>query len=694
MSEASDRDENIAKGCLNTSVFLVAILIIVGMALGNRSAGDGADRSAIRWDRYDVTIDVREDGTIHVTEDQQVTFRGTFRAGYAEIPMERIDAISNVSVAVQKGPEDVNGDRLISDDEARRQRKMVTASEILPGSRVGPGEFATREEGANFRIDYGFDPTGRFRLPTSGRESRDIVLEYDAAGVIRDYPDAAEPWQQVHWMAISGEVTDIADIGSSTVTLILPREVPAAELAWSPEPDSVSGNRIVWHRDGLTRGDEFDVQVAFPAMTAATAPGWQPAADARDATIESAQNRHALASLLLLGAGVLVIVGGGIGLLYAWYARVHETVPGPVPDILPEPPDDLPAALVGSLVDEQVNPRDIAAAIMDLNHRGFVQIVSAAPGSGSRSRYAIQLAQPIELALPYEQVILNHVFRRERRTGATASFDNLRPLFGAYRNEVQDALNRELVERKYFHELPATSRRKWRTALKGFLWLSVLLAVVIVASLRSWTWWAILPPVAGSLVYLLGQRLTPSIARKTREGAEVSARWRAFERYLQQSGTGMFQQEWKTISEAYLPWVVAFGIDHQWLGRMNAPFPSNGGTFAGPDASPAWMTGSRPGRAYDSPVRTSAGSPGWAPSWGGWDASKWSDMQGASDSFLSSLGGVSDSLFSMMGDAMEAIGKSSGSGGGSGGSSFGGGSASSGGGSSHSSSGGGSRGFS
>ncbi|HWV24673.1 MAG TPA: DUF2207 domain-containing protein, partial [Thermomicrobiales bacterium] len=406
MSEEGSRDANIAKGCLSTFAFLIFVAIFVGSAFTNSTSRDSTDRSSVRWNDYDVTIDVREDGTIHVVENQKVAFRGTFRTGFAEIPMEHLESISNVAVAVEPGPRDLDNNGLIDRDEALMSREPVTSVQISSTSLVGPNEFRAFEDGDVYRIDYGFDPTNQSR-PSYSRlepESRRIVLEYDVSGAIRDYPEAAEPWQQLHWMAISDLVTEIADIDGASVTINLPEDVPAADMAWAPEPDEVSGNQLVWRMGKMGEGDDFDVQVAFPAITSATAPAWQQAADAHDAEIEASANRRSLASLMLLGAGVLVVVGGGLALLYAWYTSVNERVPGLVPDILPEPPEDLPAALVGALVDEQVNPRDIAAAIMDLDARDIVRIEAASAESGAQSQYDITLLQPIETALPYEQV--------------------------------------------------------------------------------------------------------------------------------------------------------------------------------------------------------------------------------------------------------------------------------------------------
>jgi uncharacterized membrane protein YgcG len=375
-------------------------------------------------------------------------------------------------------------------------------------------------------------------------------------------------------------------------------------------------------------------------------------------------------------------------------------VAGLVPEIVSDPPDDLPAGLVGALVDEQVHPRDIAATILDLDRRGILRIkpTDGATGRsfGSNARYALELLQPVKSALPYEQVILNLVFQSGAEPSATVSFDALRALFGPMREDIQKAMDEELVRRGYLAELPETSRRRWERSLKVFVGLTLAVAVAILVWTRSWTWWVVLPPVLGCIMYVIGKRLTPSIARKTREGAEVSAQWKAFQRYLESTGNPIFGDEWKQISEKYVPWLVAFAIDRQWLGEMNTPMQWPGSPLPGDSAAaPSWSRSADPSPTtiWGSGTPSGSGSiSGSMPAWSGWDASRWATMQGGSDTILGAISSSSDSLFSMMGDAMEAMGSSSGSGGGrSGGRSFGGSSRS--GGRSRSSSGGGSRGF-
>lgn len=707
-----DRDQNIARGCLTTIVVGIFAIIFLVATFSNNSgnSGSGTSGKSVTWEDYDVTLDIGADGVIHVTERQDVRFDGSFSQGYAVIPLDRIESIDNVAITVEGRPEDTDDNGYLDPDEAGSRGEMMPSTRDVGGSgSLGANTFRVSESDNEYRIDYGFESTGGGMYSYSTHpQVRTVVLEYDVTGAIRDYPDADEPWQQVHWMAISSEVTDIADIEDASVIINLPDTVPVEDLAFAPEPDSVEGDRLVWTRSRMTEGDAFDAQVAFPAITSATAPSWQPGADARDASIQERENRQSFASLLLLGAGLLTVVGGGLGILYAWYSRVRESVPGIVPDEVYEPPDGLPAGLVGALVDEEVHPRDIAANILDLHRREIVRI--SIVGDDNRTRFArpdreIELLQPISEAEPFEQEILRVVFRDDAAPGAVAPFSALRSLFGSQRQRIQRAMDEELVRLGYLGELPEQSRQRWVWLLKGIVGLTVLVAAGILIWTRAWTWWALIPPIAGIAIFYLGKRLTPSIARKTPAGADVSARWQAFENFLRSGHRGLFSEEWERIDAKFLPWIVAFGIDHRWLSAMNTPYqPSTPAVRREP--SPSWNTfgSGRSWSEYDS-RRWSSGSggsrgsrgSGWSPTipaWN-WDSSRWGDMQGASDTVFSKLSAGSDSMFEMMGDAMAAIGeqsKNSGGGGWSGGGGFGGSSGSGGG--SSSSSGGGSRGFS
>src|SRR5690606_9310903 len=313
MTDSSTREDRIAKGCLTLVFYGVIALVFLGMWVGNNSDSGSSSRSPdLAWDTYNVTLDVRDDGSIHVTEYQEIEFNGTYRAGFAEIPMERIESIDNVSISLERGVERDSG----TSRQIEPQGQMVQAREV-PWNAFNdePNTFRAREEGGLYVIDYAFDPVSRFNLDYAN-STRTVVIEYDAHGVIRDYPDAEEPWQQFHWMAIAPETSSIAPFGWATVTINLPAGVSDEEWVVPPEPTTKAGDKFTWTRSSLGDGDAFDVQAAFPAITDATAPEWQPAADARDASIEQREVRQNAGQLMLLLAGVGIAVIGGLTLVY------------------------------------------------------------------------------------------------------------------------------------------------------------------------------------------------------------------------------------------------------------------------------------------------------------------------------------------------------------------------------------------
>lgn len=117
----------------------------------------------------------------------------------------------------------------------------------------------------------------------------------------------------------------------------------------------------------------------FPPLVRATKPAWQDASDRREQVI---RERGPQRTLLFLGLALLIAIGGGLAVLTAWWTQGRDPEVGPVPDILVTPPAELPPAVVGALVDEHVDQRDIVATLVDLGRRGILQID---PGKGATS---------------------------------------------------------------------------------------------------------------------------------------------------------------------------------------------------------------------------------------------------------------------------------------------------------------------
>ena len=81
---------------------LLALLVLAPTPARAQSGG------SVVWDRYDIAIDVQDDGTLHVTERMEITFSGShpYTFGYAEIPLDRVEEITNVAISLGEGSGD------------------------------------------------------------------------------------------------------------------------------------------------------------------------------------------------------------------------------------------------------------------------------------------------------------------------------------------------------------------------------------------------------------------------------------------------------------------------------------------------------------------------------------------------------------------------------------------------------------
>jgi uncharacterized membrane protein YgcG len=614
-----------------------------------------AEKSA-RWERYDTTIDLHDDGTFTVTEDQTIAFSGgSFTQGYAVIPLSKVDDITNVQVFEGSTP-------------------------YVKGYGF-PGQYSTSIAGGQLEILWWFNQ------PTNG--TREFIITYDVSGGLRVYPETGR--EQLWWRAVDEDFA--GDIDIATVTYNLPQSVAPDQLTIA---EYVRGDATVtheitgpasiqWVAHNLKQGDALEARAEFPKMTTASAPSWQAADDKSREEAERLKPYKALANAIMLGVGLLLLVGGPIGLIMYWYTRGRDAPVALPIDLLREPPDDLPAAAVGTLIDEVANDHDVIAAMIALGERGVLEIdegekpgvLNSVFGGGTRDFVFRKVDANAQLA-PFEKELLNAIFGSKDE----ARLSSIRERFAQHQKDVKEELYKEVVARGYFARSPDTTRKRWRTFGTVLLVGAIICAFVLYGAVSSFAPLTIIPIIVFGLLGLLIMALAGAMPRKTPSGAEAAAKWLAFKRYLAEIEHYEKVDAAKEIFNRYLPFAVAFGLEKSWVGK-----------FAQVGAPPPPWYGPRGWAGDWSPQRrASRGGPiiipgGMGPSRGG--GVHIPDLQSTSDALGGGLQGMSDGLFDLFSEAAKvftAPGNKGGRGGGFGGFSGGGGSFGGGG-------GGGGRGF-
>ncbi len=623
-------------------VFLAGLLALLSASPGL------AQGLQVSYPRFDVDMAIQPDGSFIVTETQTVNFsNGTSRFGFTEIPLTRVDNIRDVTVGEPNQPYRNSTSQQPNTYKVTRQ----TASD-------GSGEDV-------IRIDW-------YYLPASGNKT--FVIKYRVEGGLWIIPAG----DQLYWTAIRGNRP--GSVAASNVTVHLPQPAPAdqikAQAAVSARTETdgkiLDGQTIQFTPPvlPLSRNDFFEVRVQFPhGMVSAAPPAWQAAAEQQD---YFNQNVKPVLNLAALALAVFIALGGALAVMIAFLTNGRDPAAQfrDTSVVVREPPTELPPAVVGVLMDERADERDIVSTLVDLANRGIISIQEEQNDKlvGSQMDFRFTLNQAIDRPAlsTFEQTLLRALF------GDTKEFlmSDMKGRFYTSMGQWESDLYADVAQRRLFTGNPDQTRRRWRrlgVAIAVLGALGVFLGVCMAMSVLPL---AILPGLAVLFVGILLLIVGPHMPRRTAEGVRQAGQWAAFKRYLSRIREYETEAQAKTLFNRYLAYAVAFGIDQSWVQKfagVGVPAPTwfNPETFGGPQA---------PGGG---PVIIMPGP--WIGGYGHHHRGGWVGGGGSPGGGAGGMGGppnlddVSGSLADMLNRAAETLAQGGGSGWSGGGGGWGGG---------------------
>jgi uncharacterized membrane protein YgcG len=522
-------------------IFATIILLFTGTAL--------AQTRSVFWQRWDVLIDnVDTSGNrFDVTETYDVYFTGTFSFGLRVIELTNLDDIQNIQI--------------YDGDQPLRQSCSEQA-----------GTFCVSTTTDGREIQY------YFTQPVTN-DNRIIRIEYTVLGALRIYEGGDQLW----WSAIPSDHFGYT-IGSSTVTVQMPpgfgpREgVDPVEVYGVPGRVQVNGTTIMAVPDAAISGDgKFEIRVQYPHHPAAVSPRWQTSFDTQR---EFDENVKPLLDVGILALAGLIALGGPLAIFGLWYTRGRDPRIGPVPTYLSDPPSAIPPALVGSLVDERVDIRDILSTFVDLARRGYMVMeenqTEGPFGIGVNRTFTFKRTdKPSNDLRQFEERVLDRIFSG---SSIERTLDSLKNSFYTTIPQIQKDLYKDLLREGFFKNDPNNTRGLWSAGGIGLLVLAGLIFFGVVSNddLNVSSMLACLPVaigITGIAAFIFGQ----AMPAKTRAGAEESAKWKAFYEYLRNLEKYNTVEEAASRFEEFLPYAVAFGLERSWLrkfsGIENVPIP-------------------------------------------------------------------------------------------------------------------------
>ncbi len=516
--------------------FILLSLLLLTLFLTPRSSS--AQTKNFYWERFDVDITLLENGDMRVVETQTLNFSGApFTYGYGSIftgSNGNNDAITDISVR------DENGSYSESGSNAPR----------------------------TFEVDYGSDEVtiNWYFEPTVGRRTFQFI--YTVVGGVQVGSFEEGDGDQIYWKAIPADHPSW--IEASTVTIHLPEGVRPQQytgtndylVAAYLDGNETNGVRIQVSDDGRTitytllqsiaTNEQLEVRVQFPhGLLDIPVPDWQARAQNAD-----------LVSLVIVVIALLILVGGPLSGLLLWYVRGRDPEKGiVVPDYITEPPNDLPPSVVGTLVDEKADMRDIVSTLLDLSQRGYIII-----SEEDRKHFFTRTDKPDDDLRPFERQFLKDIFRGKEKRSLTS----LRYKFHNKLPKLRKLLYQELVNDGLVPNSPETVRNRYG-CFSGLVLLGAIVAFFALPTmLGNLVTTSVCPSFALGLTAVVFFIISRYMPAKTQRGAESAAQWEAFKNYLKNIDEYQDLAEAGDIFEKYLAYATAFGLERSWIRKFAA----------------------------------------------------------------------------------------------------------------------------
>ena len=245
-------------------------------------------------------------------------------------------------------------------------------------------------------------------------------------------------------------------------------------------------------------------------------------------------------------------------MFFRWYKhgrddeKVSDTI---VPTFIP--PKGLSPTETGTILDENLDPRDITATIIDYAVRGYIKIKEIEnPGLfGKKTDYELELVKPCLLEKKFEKEIILGIFN-QNKPGQKKKISALANSFYTHVPTITDSVMDALITGDYFPHNPETVRSTYQ-----FIGFGTVFIAFFIASLESPL--QIFSIALSGLIIVLFGAIMP---RKTTKGTKTYYELKGLYEYINtaEKDRMKFQEQNNILFEKLLPYAMAFGIIDKW----------------------------------------------------------------------------------------------------------------------------------
>jgi uncharacterized protein (TIGR04222 family) len=489
----------------------------------------------------DANIQVQTNGDAVVDEKVTFNFSGNYHFVSNVIPTDKMAGLTDIKVYDQNGTPLPQGD--------------------------GAGTYSISGGSNEKIITVNFDLTD-----TAGT----WTFHYRAKSMVQFYDKQDELW----WHVL--DTTTPVGIAAVKATVTLPGSVASDKMSQAVQTDSAvqsavtspAASTMVYQASGIPAYSEFSIVLGFPK-----------------GVVKYTWTARRIGAFILPKLGLVLPILFFLGMLLLWRRRGRDDPSKAFASYVSEPPSSLSPGLVGALVDEKVDTKEVIATIVDLARRGYLEMTDTkAEGVFDRTETIFTRVKPLDDLKGFEGAVAHSLFDETHPDQVTTK--DLRNHFYTHVQSIVGQIYDETVSAGLFSRNPNSVRSRWFGY--GFL-VAVILGVLtfIFGRLDIGGWGFFL--IGSAISVIIVWCFAPFMPQRTAAGSQEVRKWQAFRNYLHDLTRFQDMQSAKDNFEKYLAYAIALGVERQWVRRfegLNVPSP---GWYHPPILLPIPIGGPYPG---------------------------------------------------------------------------------------------------
>ncbi len=476
---------------------------------------------------FDSEIKLNEDGSLNIKEKITVNYDGGYHHGiYRDIPLELKGTIGNYSLGFKVNEVLVDGEEVPVKKSTKRYRD---------------GKYLQLRIGAPDRTISGIHV---------------YTIEYSVVLGAKYFDE----WNELYWNVTGNHWEDRIDSSHCTVLFPVPIQLSDEDIKIfvglygsdrTTDNYTLNNKELTFGTGTLYPGYGSTVDIRFPK---------------RYLTEPSLSKKFPLKLKSYLGLlAVLLLPSLTFILLFKRWIREGKDLPTGTITVKYNPPNDLTAAEVGTILDQRVDPVDITSILFDLAKLGYLSIEEIETNKFlflKKKDFRIKILKDMDLN---EEKHLREFLRGlKTKGGKEFLISDLKGEFYKYVKDITEELYKSVKKKKYFYGNPDKVRKKYTgfgaVALFGGLW-----ATPFAFGLFTGTGAGITAGIA--LSGLVTLCFGPAMPKRTYKGREVLTDILGFKEFLtrveKERLKRMLEQN-PTIFFDFLSYAVALGVVDEW----------------------------------------------------------------------------------------------------------------------------------